>query len=353
MLPRRSKAKRARAKSEANDARIERLRDDSKAVLSVLVPRLHEALIEKASPSERCYAIKSRTKSSERIADIIQSAGQDEIPKALSRIPDICGLRVVTAYQNQVPGTVARIISLIESDFNGDPSLGFSKDLSIDVEITEPRPEGEHSALSDAVRLATQEFHRLSEPTRRNRGEFSMVTITARVIKPSTSAKVLPVEIQVRSGMEDVGAELDDRLRYGRGNGEGVSWMKHLNVLRGLIDGLVGYVDVIQKHAQDDPVVVPSSSVQVKSVRSGREQLQLFQDLPDELRVKLENAFAIWEQAQSARGSQGGMPGLFRHAADAFSNVHHDLSGYPDSSLGNRRFPSRQGRASLYAALYR
>ncbi|WP_180356150.1 metallophosphoesterase [Aliirhizobium smilacinae] len=300
-------------------------------IQSYLAPYLHKSLIVTPEIADRCYALKYRIKDTARISEKLKSRSSADPDYSVRKMPDVCGFRIVTMYQDQIPETVKNILALIEAGAPAELGLEFAKNHPVEIDVNVAKMDADQTAMAEAIRSAfansslAVRFNVKQRPT-----GYSSVHLVAYVTAPPPYERleVIPIEVQIRSALEDVWGDIDYRLRYGRGRGDvGVSWMRHLNVLKGMIDALVGYVDVIKRHSEEEPVTAPVGGALVRSMNSGEMQLNRFKNVPEPLRSKMRIAFGLWEEAQDRRTTQGGSPGLFRQAADAFLAILHDVQG--------------------------
>ena len=75
----------------------------------------------------------------------------------------------------------------------------------------------------------------------------------------------MPVEFQIRSGLEEFWGQLDHKLRYetNRGAVGNVAWQRHLNVLKAQFDAVIQYVDLIKETVDALPTSASQEIVEI------------------------------------------------------------------------------------------
>jgi hypothetical protein len=147
------------------------------------------------------------------------------------------------------------------------------------------------------------------------------------------------VEIQIRSAFEDAWGEIDHHIDYRERRGKtDIPRNKHLNVLKGMVDALISYVDIIKKQSEESkeqqaPVTRTSRSVNTPANQLARLAAA---GLPKEILQRVEQAFEIWSQAYESRKSERPNPVLFKDGAKAFEALLNDFTDKPepDKRLG-------------------
>jgi ppGpp synthetase/RelA/SpoT-type nucleotidyltranferase/calcineurin-like phosphoesterase family protein len=273
-----------------------------------------------------CYAVKHRVKHRDRIKEKMHQKGIRDAHK----IVDICGFRLITLFQSDIPLVVDHILKVVE--FEDHPISPFTKGCSVEIDVNTSRTESDPLSISGAVQeVAARSALKPKVVVRSRPTGYSSVHIV--VLAPAreidSDIKEMFLEIQIRSAWEDIWGEIDHHLRYGseRG-GPGVSSSQHLNVFKALIDGVVQYVDVIRLQSKDDTPKSPSAIKVDRTIATPVDQLRLLQGLRPEILDRVDKAFDLWKQADASR-QRGGDPGLLRQAADAFSSILEEFKGQP------------------------
>jgi ppGpp synthetase/RelA/SpoT-type nucleotidyltranferase len=273
-----------------------------------------------------CYAVKHRVKHRDRIKEKMHQKGIRDA----RQIVDICGFRLITFYQGDIPVVVEHLLKVIEHE--DPPNSPFKKGCRVEVDINTSRTESDPLSISEAVQAVAARSSLAPRVTVRSRptGYSSVHMVVSAPAKGDDSdINEMFLEIQIRSAWEDIWGEIDHRLRYGseRG-GAGVLWSQHLNVFKALIDGVVQYVDVIRRQSKGDTPKSPSAIKGDKTIATPEHQQERLRGLRPEILSRVSKAFDLWKQADASR-QRGGDPGLLRQAADAFSGILQEFKGQP------------------------
>ena len=301
--------------------------------------------------ADMCYIRKTRIKSLKSIRRKVEakiSEGQEYGPGSLV---DICGFRLITFYQSDIPAIIKHLIQATRSDAGS--VTPFRTNAPVLIDINSSRPEIDPLSIVSEIKEAVKKLDPKIEinVTPRVTGYSSVhVIVSCPTGLEDGEVEEISVEVQVRSVLEDVWGELDHKLRYGsQRGGVGVSWARHLNALKTLLDGVIQYLDLIKRHAEEDRLVPPSEIKQARSVEEPEKQMNRLQALPEVIRERLNDAYELWAQADATR-PLGGDPGLFRRAADAFLEIITTFDGQPedDPELASElRYVSQAERAFM------
>jgi ppGpp synthetase/RelA/SpoT-type nucleotidyltranferase/calcineurin-like phosphoesterase family protein len=276
------------------------------------------------------YAFKSRTKAFERIQQKVrQRKAAASTTYDYSDLVDICGFRIITHYQSQIVKVISNMLHSIQhtSSIGGVPVS--HSDIVVDINTS--RPENDPLSISMALKDVCDTCGIDINVTNKSRVTgYSGVHFVFRVVfDPPFESTIyeMPVELQLRTALEDVWSELDTQLRFLTIRGElGPIWSKHLNVFKHIIDSLVQYADVIQLHSFDQPISSPSEVKRSRPVASVATQLHRLRGLPTEIYKRVEEAYVLSERATAAR-ALGGDPMLRRQAAQAFISIAIEFAG--------------------------
>ena len=307
-----------------------RFREAAKEVETRLLPYFRELtkIAEKKSP-DNCYALKNRVKNKDRIIEKVNESIELDSSFKIDMLGDICGFRIITYYSDQIPSIVDKLLKTIRYDSPRYPGL-FLKDRKVRLKVITSKYEHDPSSIAAPIKKIADGsgldvvFSTEARPT-----GYSSVHIIATAHVPAGDYRLdqMHVEIQIRSALEDVWGEIDWKLRYGSKRGKvGGSWNHHLNIFKNLIDALVTYVDVIKNHSEEPPL--KSSSVNARTVGSPAAQMERLRGLPEPQKLRIEQAFDLWKQADTTIVS-GGNPGLLHQAADAFATLLIEFEGQP------------------------
>jgi ppGpp synthetase/RelA/SpoT-type nucleotidyltranferase/tetratricopeptide (TPR) repeat protein len=275
-----------------------------------------------------CYAIKHRVKKLDRISTKMTERNISE-PGGLH---DICGFRLTTYFQSDIPGAVQSILDAIEK--GGEGINPFLPDGPVSVVINTSRTENDPLAISRETEdiVKRSKLQPTLEVRTRPTGYSSVHIVAWAMSKHEEKVDQLAVEVQVRSVFEDIWGEIDHRLRYGSQRGNlGVSWGRHLNVFKALIDGIIQYVDVIKRDANESQPTAPNVARDTKPLATPASLLKVLEGLPTEIFKRVEKAYVLWGLADKER-QNGKNPGLLREAADEFQGILEDFSGEPSDN---------------------
>ncbi|MBR0911488.1 metallophosphoesterase [Bradyrhizobium japonicum] len=289
--------------------------------------RVAEYIQKNTSFGQVCYAVKHRVKNPDRIKEKMQARQTQDA----GLIVDICGFRIITFYQNDIPLVVEQLLQTIEHE-----EQPFKKGCKVEIDINTSRTLIDPLSINGAVQevaLRSPLKPRVEVKPRQTGYSSVHMIIWAPAKGEDSVINEMRMEIQIRSVWEDVWGELDHRLRYGSERGGlGVSSAQHLNVFKALIDGVVQYVDVIRRQSEGDNLKPPNAIKSVRTLATPSDQLKLLEDLSPEIYARASNAFDLWKQADASR-QRGGDPGLLRQAADAFEALRQDAELVPDHKL--------------------
>jgi ppGpp synthetase/RelA/SpoT-type nucleotidyltranferase len=295
-----------------------------------------------SSPDIRSYQyrLKNRIKSKVRISEKVETRRTvTKSAYSADDLVDICGFRIVTFYQSQIVTILSNMLYTIDKfgiigtenvDGGTIGNVPVSRD-GVEIDVNTNRPEDDPLSITRTIRemvtgcgLAVK-VERKTRPTGYSSVHFMCKVTFAPPF--AGSIKEMPIEIQIRSALEDVWAELDTQLRFATNRGQvGSAWAKHLNVFKHVIDSLVQYADVIQLHSFDEPVRPPSELKLSRTVTSSNSQLDRVKSLPPPIYKRVQEAYALWEQAEAKRAF-GGDPALRREAAQAFMSIPVEFAG--------------------------
>jgi ppGpp synthetase/RelA/SpoT-type nucleotidyltranferase/tetratricopeptide (TPR) repeat protein/predicted MPP superfamily phosphohydrolase len=297
-----------------------------------------------------CYAVKHRIKKVLRIIDKTLEHMTDDSTFGPGSLVDICGFRLVTFYQSEIPIVIEHLLHAVAS--HGDSRSPFQRGRPVEITVNTSRVEEDPLSITPAIRtLAEQAGPHVKVEVKPKSTGYSSVHFIATCSAPLDAgiSTEMMVEIQVRSVLEDVWGELDHRLRYGsQRGGIGTVWGRHLNVLKAMLDGVIQYVDLIKRHSDED-VRTDLSEAPDKTIETPSAQLDRLQGLPPTIRSRLDEAYTLWKLVDTTRG-YGLDVGLMRRAVDAFSNILVEFRNEPreNSELADQlEYVCRAERAYL------
>jgi ppGpp synthetase/RelA/SpoT-type nucleotidyltranferase len=292
--------------------------------------------------AQHYYAVTSRIKRAERIIEKYKDRKSSNPNYKLEMMPDICGFRIVTRYQDEIPGVVAAILAHIEEPKETKVSP-FLSDRQIVVEINNSRMAGDSLSLVEPVRAVCNQskLKPQASPRVRETGYSSIHFLAAAATSRDYHIREMRVEIQIRSAFEDVWGEIDHHINYGEHRGKkDVPRNKHLNVLKSMVDALISYVDLIKKQAEvakeiQTPVISTS-----RSLNQPDDQMARLRNLPKDIYQRVEQAFGSWSRAYDSYMAGSSNPVLFKEAANAFEKLLTEFAGEPS---GDKKLAAELG----------
>jgi ppGpp synthetase/RelA/SpoT-type nucleotidyltranferase/3',5'-cyclic AMP phosphodiesterase CpdA len=295
------------------------------------------------------YVHSSRVKDLESIKQKVLKRIREGQVYSVADVEDVVGFRYCTLFQSDLP---AFITALLNAAFGWEKrDRIFRHDKGAKVTIHTSRPERDPLTVVEATKKVFEDWggHHSLEVRSRSTGYSSIHIVLWHVANRwSDDQDGMPVEFQLRSGLEEFWGRLDHILRYeaNRGEAGGDLWERHLNVLKAQFDAAIQYLDVIKDALEKAPVLrarkaSPAGETTRKSRSRGSfsktgAQLERLAGLADEILHQVRAAFVLWEEADASR-QFGGDPRKFHLAADAFHDLTRlELSAETGSELRTR-----------------
>ena len=295
--------------------------------------------------SVQLYRYQNRIKEVDSIIRKVSSRiNRGESTYGVGSLEDVCGLRYSVLFQSDLPVLIER---LLEVAFQKSPRSIFRAQIGAKVTIHTSRPEKDPLAVTKAVQDVLQRsgVKHAIEVRQRATG-YSSVHIVLRHTSKRWDGDVegMPVEFQLRTGLEEYWGQLDTQLRYKlhRGVVDAAAWQKHLNVLKAQFDAMIQYVDLIRETAENSEASTATKSAMPHTFEQGESSLSFstaeaimseLKGLPDDILSRLKEAFVLWEEADAGR-QFGGDPNRNRRAADAFEAIRKtDTARIKDRTL--------------------
>ena len=293
------------------------LNDDERLLLDVVealrgADNLRERLLgalHSGTPAvaDLAYAVKARVKEDYKVVDKIRDrrrGGPNQPPKlgyGVSDVTDIVGLRIVTLYRLDALEIIRALLETIEADRSA--SAAFVAGSVSEVKIYSTNPTGDVQKLPARLQ---ELFH-----------AQGLASVTSIAEKPSNYSSIhillrgrgkyrdgyreVPVEIQVRTALEDVWGQIEHSLKYKRRamraadaasnvDARLATTLSHLGALKTMIDGIAQYGDQIKLQIDElEPDLRYSSS---RSAEEPNARLAAQRDIPAEVRSEVAAAFA-------------------------------------------------------------
>lgn len=192
-------------------------------------------------------------------------------------VTDVVGLRIVALNRAQIPEIVASLVdllfpptglSIVPSPFSGDgieECKIYHTSEPLDFALSQT-----HSILMNS-RLRGEAAVELA-PSRETDKPYSSIHIIVRGREASSDGALagwsVPVEIQVRTVLEDAWSEIDHKWRYGSQKQRSpeleprnLFFFHHLVTLKKFVDSSIDYIDLIMRQAMMEGAEIDSTSV--------------------------------------------------------------------------------------------
>ena len=184
------------------------------------------------------YAIKCRVKAHEKLVlKVLERRRKGKHTYRAQDATDIVGLRLLTLFRNELPELLRQFLDFLEWAQREPFNLFVGPNLDSTInEIIIYRTTAMADVTDD---LIAREFERIGFPPVtvepgtdpvlvkakakivHNPNEYSSIHIVAWASSKRTPRKVrIPIEIQIRTALEDVWGEIDHRLKYKTKNGD-------------------------------------------------------------------------------------------------------------------------------------
>lgn len=205
------------------------------------------------------YAIKMRPKDDFKIREkVLKKRNEDKPNYTVKDIRDILGLRIVNLYRLDSLAVVPMLIDRIEENSGNNETNLFLENPIEEVHIYSVNPMGDAQNLPKRI-----------ESVFVDRGYGSKTAIIEKAENYTSTHVVawcrgkygnhhvpIPVEIQIRTALEDVWCEIDHQLKYKRDEKTTLTdsasaasvenCVAHLGVMKTLNDGLAQYGDQVK-----------------------------------------------------------------------------------------------------------
>lgn len=174
---------------------------------------------------DKAYAIKFRVKSLDSLVNKVIDKHKEKPHYCCSDATDLVGMRLLVLYASELPTMCKHVVNFIR--FCQNPDIGLMKGTSLDDAILEVKvfKSDQNQRVYDSV---YKYFYNL--PFNRNGNSIDKVTsetytgdeksyssihiVCSCLSYASGSAKIVPLEIQIRTIFEDTWGEIDHELEY-------------------------------------------------------------------------------------------------------------------------------------------
>jgi len=208
------------------------------------------------SISDLAYTIRLREKEDYKVVEKVQRKRLTDPTYDVARLRDIVGLRIVTLYRLDALDIIPRLVDFMKGDTGKADALFVSSEIE-EIKIYSTNPMGDAQALPQRlVSLFDSLGYKAEiENVPSNYTSIHMVTWCRGTYRDAYHK--VPIEIQIRTALEDAWGEIDHKLKYKpatqklsvRDESILQECLAHLNVMKSFIDGAAQYADQIRVQA--------------------------------------------------------------------------------------------------------
>lgn len=215
-------------------------------------------ILEVGSPSVRelAYAVKARIKDDFKIVQKVQKKRTDRPSYKVQDLRDIVGLRIVTLYRLDVLHILPIFLDRIRENSGVDETKLFLEEPLEEIKIYSVNPQGDAQKLAKRVDSIFRDlgYGDKCEIVEKAENYSSIHMVLWARAKWNKIYVEIPVEVQLRTALEDVWSEMDHQLKYKQEKkgdsptnaGLISNCLAHLNVMKTLNDGLAQYGDQVK-----------------------------------------------------------------------------------------------------------
>jgi ppGpp synthetase/RelA/SpoT-type nucleotidyltranferase len=223
-----------------------------------VVDQLH-GLLNAGTPSinDLAYAVKARVKDDFKIVEKVTKKRLTKPGYGVPSVRDVIGLRIVTLYRLDALAIVPVLLDRIAQTSGPDETNLFLDNPVEEIKIYSVNPGGDAQNLPNRLLNVFEDRgyrgRAVIEQTPQNYSSTHIVVWTRG--KWNDAYRHIPVEIQIRTALEDVWGEIDHKLKYKRDLDADLGYhsaamiencLAHLNVMKTLNDGLAQYGDQVK-----------------------------------------------------------------------------------------------------------
>ena len=243
--------------------------------------------------------MKARVKEDYKVIEKIEGKRFARPDYGVANVTDLVGLRVITLYRLDMLQVIEALLATIEAD-KSDYGAFVAGSVS-EIKIYSTNPTGDAQDLPNRLKALFAD-HQLAADIEEKPSNYTSIHILALGRgKYRDGYRNIPVEIQVRTALEDVWGQIEHTLKYKRQRIEAreggsrdeqrlETSLSHLGVLKTLIDGVSQYADQIK--LQIDELEPGRRYGASKSAEEPNVRLARLPDLPPKVRSAIEAAVA-------------------------------------------------------------
>ena len=215
-------------------------------------------LLDVGSPSvsELAYAVKSRIKDDFKIVQKVENKREGKPDYSVSDLRDIVGLRIVTLYRLDALSILPILLERIRESSGKDETKLLLEQPLEEIKIYSVNSQGDAQNLAIRVESIFKDMGygdkcKIEQKTENYTSIHMVIWARARWNKKFLD---VPIEVQLRTALEDVWSEMDHQLKYKKhdratdsiNTGLISNCLAHLNVMKTLNDGLAQYGDQVK-----------------------------------------------------------------------------------------------------------
>lgn len=258
--------------------------------------------------SDLAYAVTTRVKEDYKIVEKVKAKRADRPAYGVKDVTDLVGLRVITLYRMDIMTVIDALLDTISRDVSEDAV--FVGGSIAEALIYSTNPTGDAQELPKKVKALFESRGIAAEIVERPSNYTSIHILVQGRGRYREGYRLLPIEIQVRTALEDFWGQIEHGLKYKRQRVGSIrdeqrleTSLNHLGVLKTLIDGVAQYADQIK--VQIDEIETGLRYGSSRSVEEPNARLRTLKGLPDDLHSKIEVAI---KAAQPVLEESGGKP---------------------------------------------
>jgi ppGpp synthetase/RelA/SpoT-type nucleotidyltranferase len=327
--------------------------------------RVHQWLnkfVRESHVGKSGYAIKDRLKSWESIQAAVQRKKEEDPKYSPETVTDASGIRLVTLFQADLPGTLNEFIELIDTADQGAGG-GFETDPIDHVLIYSSRDENDPLSIDKPV-VRVLEAAGLKHKLRgRLPSSYSSIHVIINAWADFNKLRAhSKVEVQLRSVFEDAWSEINNRLDYApkRGalpidathggvepqNVAGVPGSQHLCALKSLVDSCAQFAELIRRQYLGPLDGSPGLERRPQPADRTVETAASFGDCNELVRDAVNTALRARDEAQKIPITDNQRRGrAFGDAANAFEFARSLLESNPPADRSSYQVLDRRLRA--------
>jgi ppGpp synthetase/RelA/SpoT-type nucleotidyltranferase len=294
--------------------------------------------------ADLAYAVKARVKEDYKVIEKITGKRIERPSYGVADVTDIVGLRIITLYRLDMLQVIDALLAAIDADKS--ESGAFVSGSISEIMIYSTNPTGDAQDLPKRMKALFEQRGFAANIVEKPSNYTSIHILVMGRGRYRDGYRNLPIEIQIRTALEDVWGQIEHGLKYKRqriekreGNNDSrrlETSLNHLGVLKTLIDGVAQYADQIKLQIDElEPSLRYGSS---RSIEEPNARLKNLTDLPTPIREEIEAAV---KEAQPVLEESAGKPSERAHALSdvltRLKNIESSVAELPELRARTRR----------------